>query len=468
MKTGLLCAGTLAATLMSSANFGCSSSGGGVPGRGGSTSPSAGATGGASVTFVDAASGAGGVVGTGGALAGAGGGAGRVGTGGRSGGAVVSGAGGSAGISGTPGGHSGGSAASGGDQGGTVAVGGAQGGVSSGGRSGSGGQAGGVTGAGEGGLSGLAGRSGSGGLAGAAAGGTTGGGRTGGATGLGGQTASGQRPISFGTLLDPQAVVAAAQQLAKSLGNPSSAQWQAKGDQHRTYRFAEAGADEPYRLCVPTNWDGKAKLPLVMFLHGSGSDENAYVDQNNKQMVSLAQQHGFLLVAPLGASGAYGNFLRLTSPFGDEAAAAKLMSQVTADSERTNELSEKDVINVLELVLNEYPIDRAAMFLTGHSMGSGGTWYIGGKYATYWKGLAPMSGPFVQESGYPWDSLRTTPIFVTEGTQAPSLDASRVLRDWLKKNGFSAEYEEVNADHPGMVRLVLPDVFDFFDRSRSI
>jgi hypothetical protein len=29
-----------------------------------------------------------------------------------------------------------------------------------------------------------------------------------------------------------------------------------------------------------------------------------------------------------------------------------------------------------------------------------------------------------------------------------------------------AEYKEVNADHPGMVKLVLPDVFDFFDRSR--
>lgn len=183
-------------------------------------------------------------------------------------------------------------------------------------------------------------------------------------------------------------------------------------------------------------------------------------------MLTLAQQHGYLLVAPLGDKGAYGNFLRLTSPFGKPDEAAKLMAQVTAADERTNELSEQDVINVLELVLAEYPIDRAAMFLFGHSMGSGGTWYIGGKYAGYWKGLAPMSGPFVQETGYPWDALRNTFIFVTEGTQAPSLDGSHLLRDWLAANGFKAEYKEVNADHPGMVPLVLPDVFDFFDRSR--
>jgi predicted peptidase len=142
------------------------------------------------------------------------------------------------------------------------------------------------------------------------------------------------------------------------------------------------------------------------------------------------------------------------------------MAQVTADSERTNELSEEDIINVLEIVLDEYPIDRGAMFLAGHSMGSGGTWYIGGKYASYWHALAPMSGPFVQKTGYPWEALRQTAIFVTEGTQTPSVDASRLLRDWLSQNDFNAEYLEVNADHGGMIPLVLPDVFDFFEGSR--
>jgi predicted peptidase len=258
-----------------------------------------------------------------------------------------------------------------------------------------------------------------------------------------------------------------ARALAQSLADPSSAQWRAKGDQRRSYRFAAGEVDSPYRIHVPTDWDGASSLPLAMFLHGSGSDENSYLDQNNQQMLALAQEHGYLLVSPRGHTGAYGNFLRLTAPFGDEAAAAELMAQVTPESERTNELSERDVINVLELVSSEYPIDRASMFLFGHSMGSGGTWYIGGKYREYWRGIAPMSGPFVQETGYPWESVRDLAIFVTEGTQAPSLDASRLLRDWLSEHGFRAEYEEVNADHGGMVAPVLPNVFDFFDRVRS-
>jgi predicted esterase len=204
-----------------------------------------------------------------------------------------------------------------------------------------------------------------------------------------------------------------------------------------------------------------------MFLHGAGSNENTYLDQNNQLMLTLAQQYGFLLVSPMGAEGAYGNFLRLTAPFGNQQGAADLMAQVTPDSERTNELSEKDVINVVELMLEEYPIDLTAMFLTGHSMGSGGTWYIGGKYSAYWRAIAPMSGPFVQETGYPWDNLRDVSILVTEGTQTPSLEGSQLLGDWLTSNGYDAEYIEVNADHGGMVPLVLPDVFDFFDRARS-
>ena len=440
---------TLVVAILGLASGGCDmaggTGGGGAAGTGGTTAPSGGSGG------AIGGQGPGGGASSGGAVAGTAGGA----TAGAGGGATA-GAGGGAG------------GASGGASGGTTGTGGASPTGGTGGTTGSGGSdTGGTSGvSGRGGAGGRAGTGGQGGTSGGTGGTGRGGASAGGASGAAGQP-NGGRSISFGTLLAPQAVMAAAQQLATSLSAPGSAQWRAKGDQHRSYRFAEANTNAPYRLYVPTNWDGQSKLPLVMFLHGAGSDENAYLDQNNKQMVTLAQQHGYLLVSPLGDQGAYGNFLRLSAPFGKPEEAAKLIAQITTESERTNELSEKDVINVLELVLAEYPIDRAAMFLTGHSMGSGGTWYIGGKYAGYWKGLAPMSGPFVQESGYPWADVRPIYLLVTEGTQTPSLEGSRALRDWLNRNAFMAEYKEVNADHAGMVKLVLPDVFDFFDRSRS-
>ncbi|WP_437629521.1 hypothetical protein [Sorangium sp. So ce854] len=311
------------------------------------------------------------------------------------------------------------------------------------------------------------GQAGVGGGGGAPGGGTTAAGGEAGAGGSGAGGADEFEPvtISFGTTLDPRAQVLEARALAESVADPASPQWRARGDQRRTYHFPAAGADVPYRVCVPDRWDGTSKLPLVMFLHGASNDESSYLDQNDKQMVKLADQHGVVLVSPLGYRGAYGNFLRLPAVFGQPEEAEKLLAMRTPERERDQELSEKDVINVLELVLNEYPIDRGAMFLTGHSMGSGGTWYIGAKYSDYWRALAPMSGPFVQESGYPWDRLRDVPIFVTEGTGAtPSLAGSRELRDWMMAGGYAITYKEVDADHAGMVPLVLPDVFDFFDR----
>jgi predicted peptidase len=126
------------------------------------------------------------------------------------------------------------------------------------------------------------------------------------------------------------------------------------------------------------------------------------------------------------------------------------------------------VINVLEIVLNEYPINRSSIFLAGHSMGAGGTWYLGAKYSKYWRAIAPMSGPFVDQANYPWDRIRAIPVMMSEGTLAlPSVQGSRAMRDWMFQQDFHFEYYEVKADHPGMVPLVLPAVFDFFDRYRD-
>lgn len=282
------------------------------------------------------------------------------------------------------------------------------------------------------------------------------------------ETKKEDRIIPFGTTINPKEQIKASRNLAEKITKADSPDWRSKGDQKRFYHFPEADTDVPYRVCVPSGWDGKSKLPLVMFLHGGWNDESSYLDQNDKQLVKLADQYGFLLVSPLGYKGAYGNSLLLPAVFGQPEAAKKILSERTAQRDSANILSEKDVINVIELVLNEYPVDRKNMFLTGHSMGSGGTWYLGAKYSNYWKALAPMSGPFVQEFTYPWERIRKMPVFMSEGTKAPaSLEGSRQMAAWMKKNGFNIEYKEVEADHPGIVPLILPDVFDFFDNNRN-
>ncbi|MCB0649112.1 MAG: hypothetical protein KDC49_20720 [Saprospiraceae bacterium] len=243
--------------------------------------------------------------------------------------------------------------------------------------------------------------------------------------------------------------------------------YRAKGNLKRSYFFKEAGQTMPYRLYVPGTYQ-EGKTPLVVLLHGGGGNENSLVDGNNKISLLLAEKYGYMVLSPMGytAIGAYGSPLRLPAVFGKQDEQAKQLAAFANDTTRQRILSwsEKDVLNALDLVISEYKPDMNNIFLAGHSMGSGGTWYLGGKYAEKWKAIAPMSGPFIDERSYPWEVMKTKPIFISEGTGAtPSLESSRILSQHLKKEGFNTAYMEVEANHGEMTSLIFPHVFEFFN-----
>jgi poly(3-hydroxybutyrate) depolymerase len=240
------------------------------------------------------------------------------------------------------------------------------------------------------------------------------------------------------------------------------------GDQHLQYTFAPTAQQMPYRVYVPTTWDGKESLPIILMLHGAGSDENAYMDMAEGMLPKLAEQHGFIVVSPngLGPLGAYGNPLRLPAVFGAAAVAAEQMAAVTPERQRTLNLSELEVMTALEVVTEAYGADRSRTFLMGHSMGSGGVWHLAARYPERWAAFAPMSGPFIDATSYPFDRIRGIPLILTEGRGAtPSLEGSRRLHQFLQDDGgFTFEYVEVDGDHGGMIPQVWPDIFRFFDR----
>jgi poly(3-hydroxybutyrate) depolymerase len=241
----------------------------------------------------------------------------------------------------------------------------------------------------------------------------------------------------------------------------------ATGNQHRQYLFAPTGQQMPYRVFVPPTWDGKASLPIILMLHGAGSDENTYMNQSDGLLPKLAAQHGYIVVTPLGftAMGAYGNPLRLPAVFGETAAAAAQRAAVTPARQRELNLSELEVMTALEVVTEEYGADRSRTFLVGHSMGSGGAWHLAARYPDRWRAVAPMSGPFVDVATYPFDRIKKLPILMTEGTGAtPSLEGSRAMAKYMREGGFVFEYLEVDGNHGSMVPMVWPRVFEFFNR----
>ncbi len=238
------------------------------------------------------------------------------------------------------------------------------------------------------------------------------------------------------------------------------------GDQRAEYVFPPTGETLPYRFYVPTTWDRESALPILLFLHGAGADENAYLDMSDGLLRRLAEMHGYIVVSPLGYTrlGAYGNPLRLPAVFGESAAAAAQRAAVTPERRRELAFSELDVITVLEIVTEAYGADRGRTFLAGHSMGSGGTWHLAARYPERWRAVAPMSGPFIDAETYPFDLIRDLPILMTEGTGAtPSLAGSRALAEFMENGDFDFEYLEVDGDHGSMVPMVLPAIFEFFD-----
>ena len=81
------------------------------------------------------------------------------------------------------------------------------------------------------------------------------------------------------------------------------------------------------------------------------------------------------------------------------------------DSDPTNisELSEKDVLNVLEIVRKEYTIDPARIYLLGHSMGGGGTIHLATKYPDLWAAAAPIAPALLRPVALFCATRATTP-----------------------------------------------------------
>lgn len=226
------------------------------------------------------------------------------------------------------------------------------------------------------------------------------------------------------------------------------------GDFERHYLLDAADEIMPYRVYVPKAYDGSKPYPLVVALHGLGANEDSFFDAYQRRMPALAEQHGYLVAAPLGyrVDGFYGSSIAASNDTG---------------TRRTRELSEQDVMEVLRRMRREYNVDERRIYLMGHSMGAIGTWYLAGKYADLWAAVAPFSG-----AGDPASvaRMRGIPQFVVHGDADPTVPVagSRVMVAAMKKLGMDVTYIEVpGGHHNDVVAPNLPGAFDFFGKKRK-
>jgi predicted peptidase len=258
--------------------------------------------------------------------------------------------------------------------------------------------------------------------------------------------------------------------LVASVWLPAAAQQSlessAKGDQQRSYDFAEARVEMPYRLYVPQSYDPARKTPLVVALHGYGGDQN-YFFASLPTLPELLEQHGFIFVAPMGfaADGWYGAPLSIPGNAPRSSGAPTPMPLRTPEEEtRYRTFSETDVLNVLDIVQAEYAIDPDRVYLMGHSMGGFGTWWLGQKHADRWAAIAPMSG-VLPNVDYQLARLENVPVHISIGGQENPewVAASRRQAETMRAMGMTTGYfEPADATHGSMIAPTLPKALEFF------
>lgn len=237
----------------------------------------------------------------------------------------------------------------------------------------------------------------------------------------------------------------------------------ATGVQSRSYHFDAAGEDMPYTLFVPSSYDASRPMPLIVALHGLGSNPTQIMRYQG--LTELAEARGYIVVAPMGynSRGWYGsrgpgNYSR--------------RGNGVDDPDNLGELSEQDVLNVLGIVRDEFNIDADEIFLMGHSMGGGGTWYLGIEYPELWAGLAPVA-PAIYTSPDALEAIADKPVIVIMG-DADRLVRVEVTRQWVEKMrelGMDYEYVEIpGGDHTRIIAANptnMARIFDFFDAVRA-
>jgi predicted esterase len=139
--------------------------------------------------------------------------------------------------------------------------------------------------------------------------------------------------------------------------------------------------------------------------------------------------------------------------------------------ENLDELSEKDVMNVLAMMKDEFNVDESRIYLTGHSMGGAGTYFLGAEHADIWAAIAPVAPAAMMMTGTRADLLKKIadadlPVMVVHGAADEVVNVSLSRDQWvptLDELGIEHEYvEQPDIGHGPVITTSQADIFRFF------
>lgn len=144
-------------------------------------------------------------------------------------------------------------------------------------------------------------------------------------------------------------------------------------------------SDQPYAVYIPDNFDETRNYPLVVFLHGAWSNHRLGM----RRLFGVGNSQGYDFIKP-------GNVpfetdvesTRYWPPFRQvDYIAAAPYARGTAGYQG---IAEQDVYDMLDDLKSRFKIDEERIYLTGLSMGGGGTLWLGLTRPDLWAAIAPV------------------------------------------------------------------------------
>ncbi len=252
--------------------------------------------------------------------------------------------------------------------------------------------------------------------------------------------------------------------------------------QMRSYAFKDGdiSQDIQYAVFVSSKVSKDKKNPLIVTLHGLGAGPAIMF---GTKALELAEDGGYILVGPMGFNvrGWYGipmgpgrgippKTANSTAPPAqpDANPAPKPKTSFFSDPNdppNLRELSEKDVMNVLDMVRKEFNVDERRIYLMGHSMGGAGTLYLGVKYSSIWAALGPVAPAAFGLNPDSLKSIPKMPVVLVQGDADEMVPIANTRRwaDKLKELNMTYEYDELpGLTHGPIIEGALPSVYAFF------
>ena len=221
--------------------------------------------------------------------------------------------------------------------------------------------------------------------------------------------------------------------------------------QTRSYLFKETNENIEYSVFVSSRVDPKKKNPLVIALHGAGVPPGMVV----RSLMGPAEKGGYVVAAPMGYNlrGFYG---------------AAGPGNTRGEPENLGELSEKDVLNVLEFMRREFNVDEDRIYIAGQSMGGGGAIHLGIKYKETWAAIAATAAAIpAQHHPDVLENIRHIPVILIHAVNDQAVPIDRI-RPWaakMKALRMPHEYQEIlDADHSDTMNRSAEQIFNFFNK----